>query len=154
MNTTVSHETGDLRHGFSVGPWHLLVPSGIPAYLLDEFAISPLPFTPAWFTGIANHRGDVVPVFALPSLVIGSPPPASQRHWLLVLDQRPAMFGLLLDNCPQPLTALQAVDANTAVPMPAPVQPFVHHAYFGNGHYWLDCHYGHWLKSLKNQFWQ
>jgi chemotaxis signal transduction protein len=43
-----------------------------------------LPFAPAWLLGVANHRGEVVPVVDLRRLV-GLEPVDSARHSLLVV---------------------------------------------------------------------
>lgn len=143
-----------IRHGFSVGQLHLLIPSGIPVQLLDVPRISPLPLAPPWCKGMANHRGDVIAVFSVPELLL---PPAPQTtakhpHWLLVIDSPPNMCGLLIDSYPQLLNALQEADLDSVANIPEQIWPFVYAAYTGSGKTWLDCRYDAWLLSVKALF--
>ncbi len=143
-----------IRHGFSVGALNLLVPPGIPVQLLEVPKLSPLPLAPPWFKGMANHRGEVVPVFSLPELLL--PPAAhatiSSQRWLFIFDKPPKLCGLLTDSYPQLLSAVQAIDLEAVADIPEQIKPFVYAAYSGYGKSWLDFQYDAWLLSVKALF--
>lgn len=141
-----------IRHGFSVGAVHLLVPPGIRVELREAPAFSPLPLSPPWFKGMANHRGDVIPVFSVPELLLPQHIPANSAGWLLVLDSPPKMCGLLIDSYPHLLTALQDTDLDGIAGLPERIKPFVYAAYTGHGKTWLDFRHDAWLLSVKALF--
>ena len=61
-----------IRFGFRVGSIGLLVPAGMLSELVDDTEVYPLPTTPAWFHGLINLRGGLVPVFDSEEVVLRS----------------------------------------------------------------------------------
>lgn len=148
-------ETLNIRHGFKVGQWHLLIPIGISAELLEEANLSPIPLSPPWFLGMASHRGDVIPVFSMPSLFTpqdSANTSVKNQNWLLILDKPPKMSGLQIDSYPQLLNTLEPIQWNDQVELPELLRPFINGIYQANGQNWLDFQYDAWLLSLKSLF--
>ena len=141
-----------IRHGFVVGDLHLLIPQGVACELLEDWVVSPIPFAPSWFKGMANHRGDVVPVFSLPELLLQDPSAANKRSWLIVLDKPPAMSALLINRYPQLLNDVQEVQETGLDLAPELIRPYLTRAYESDGKIWLDFRHDAWLSSLKQLF--
>lgn len=141
-----------IRHGFVVGDLHLLIPQGVACELLEDWVVSPIPFAPPWFKGMANHRGDVVPVFSLPELLLQDPGTTDSRAWLIVLDKPPAMSALLINRYPQLLNDVQEVLEAGPEPAPGLIRPYLTRAYESDGKIWLDFQHDAWLLSLKRLF--
>ena len=57
------------RYGFSIGNFHFLAPHGVFCELLVDIDITPLPGAPSHFVGLANHRGNILPIYTLAPLL-------------------------------------------------------------------------------------
>jgi chemotaxis signal transduction protein len=62
-------KTPDIRHGFTLGSLALLVPKNVKSEIIYAPTLYPLPNTPNWFSGFANHRGEALPIFYLEGLL-------------------------------------------------------------------------------------
>lgn len=84
--------------GFYVGDVHYALDIARVSGIVNPLAITPLPHTPPEVAGVADHRGEVVPVvdlrvrFDLPSL-----PASRSTKWIMVQAGR-HLFGLIVDR--------------------------------------------------------
>lgn len=71
--------------GFSVGDVHYAIDIGVVREIVNPLPVTPLPHTPREVLGVADHRGDVVPVVSLRAR-FGLPeaPPNRSHKWILV----------------------------------------------------------------------
>jgi purine-binding chemotaxis protein CheW len=83
--------------GFIVGDVHYAIGIGQVREIVNPLAITALPHTPPEVSGVADHRGDVVPVIDLRTR-FGLPPstPTRGTKWILV-DAGQRMVGLVVD---------------------------------------------------------
>jgi purine-binding chemotaxis protein CheW len=83
---------------FVVGDVHYAIGISQVAELVSPLPITPLPHTPPEISGVADHRGDVIPVldmrahFALPPT-----PPSRTTRWILV-NTGNRLVGLVVDR--------------------------------------------------------
>jgi twitching motility protein PilI len=84
--------------GFRVGS-HAFV-SGIDEIneLLTPPALTPVPGTQAWLMGVANVRGNLVPVVDFGRFLFNVRTPSSERTRLLLIRQQNGTVGLLVDE--------------------------------------------------------
>ncbi len=60
--------------------------------------ITPVPRAKAWVYGIANLRGELLPIFDLKYFLFGQPSKVSKRSRVLVLNHPDLYSGLLVDD--------------------------------------------------------
>ncbi len=84
--------------GFSVGDVSYAVPIGEVREIVNPLVLTELPHAPAAVVGVADHRGDVIPVVDLRLRFGLKPLPDRQRSkWILVeVDER--LIGLIVDR--------------------------------------------------------
>ncbi|RMG29923.1 MAG: purine-binding chemotaxis protein CheW [Gammaproteobacteria bacterium] len=84
--------------GFRVGDQRLLAPLGEVVEILTHPALSPVPGTRRWVRGIANVRGNLLPIMDLRGYLEGRPTPPGRRSRVLVIDHRGVYSGLVVDE--------------------------------------------------------
>lgn len=85
--------------GFRIGDHHFLTPLG------DSREIFPIPETytlvpkaESWVYGIANIRGELLPLFDLHHFLLGKPSKPSPRSRVIILNHPDLYSGLLVDE--------------------------------------------------------
>ncbi|NEV64189.1 chemotaxis protein CheW [Thiorhodococcus minor] len=101
-----------IAHAFRIGERWLLIPMDLPAEVSPVMASAKLPFTKPWCPGLANFRGELVPVYDLSMLFEG----VAAGGLFLILGPRDARACLRIDEitvitvpadlAPEPLVAL------------------------------------------------
>lgn len=84
--------------GFVVGEVHYAVDIGRVQLIVSPTEITPLPHTPKDVAGVADHRGEVVPLIDL-RVRFGLAPEASGRNtrWILLNTTTGRTVGLIVD---------------------------------------------------------
>jgi chemotaxis signal transduction protein len=90
------------REGFSIGSLHLAIRYEYGSMLTDPPPVVRLPSAPAWFTGMSNIDGALVPVFDLAEL-LGVERLPGAKQMLLVLGHGDEQAGILVDGIPRRL---------------------------------------------------
>ena len=143
-----AHES--VRYGFMVGGTALLLEPETPCEVMDRERVSRLPYTPQWFVGLVNVRGNLVPIFDLERLYAedhqGGASSARQRYFLVV-DRDERMAGFLSDHLPK------AVRISGARPAPIPrinplMQSHVREAMVVDGTTWLEFAHRDFLEAM------
>lgn len=126
------------RMGVRVGGLQLLVPADAGREVIPPPAISRIPHTAAWLRGLANVRGNLIPVLDLAAVPGINGAGASRRPYLLIAGQGQAAMGLLIDGLPR-LVNLSAADRPIAAWQVAPLlQDSVVAAYERDGGVWFE----------------
>ncbi len=130
-----ARQSASVRFGFRVGEIGLLVPMGMLSELVEQSDIYPVPTTPAWFPGLINLRGDLVPVFDLTQLfnMQGSD---AQKSKLLVLNTGAEAVSVLIDGLPQALDISRYVKQSP--PLPEMLQEHNQAVYVQDQDIWVD----------------
>jgi purine-binding chemotaxis protein CheW len=83
---------------FVVGDVHYAISIAQVAELVSPLPVTPLPHMPAEISGVADHRGDVIPVLDMRSH-FALPPQASTRstRWILI-NTGNRLVGLVVDR--------------------------------------------------------
>jgi twitching motility protein PilI len=105
---SLAHEAGEPERIETPGLWRGIgfrISARIFASRIDEIdellrpqPLTPVPGTQPWLLGIANVRGNLVPVVDLGGFLFDSPTSVNERCRLLVVRQQGSLVGLLVDE--------------------------------------------------------
>lgn len=130
--------------GAGAATFPLLLPENVPAELVRGAATCAVPNAASWFCGLANLRGDLVPVFDLLSHC-GIAAVARRKSDLLIVGTGATAFALPVQREPEVLR-LHGVAA--AAP-PDALGDLVHTVWQGEDSLWFDFDFDHWLSRLS-----
>jgi len=151
----LSHENTeqmlDLRHGFRIGGFALMLQKQCHAELVRCGQVCAIPDTPDWFTGFINHQGEAVPVYDIASC-LGQKQETTKERWLLLLDKQPNTAALLLNQTPQTLTNPARIDPADYVPLPDQLKRFCSDQYQHTDLLWLEFDHRAFLTAQKAAF--
>ncbi len=134
-----------VRFGFQVGDLGLLIPLGMRSELVEQSKIYPLPNMPAWFRGLFNLRGNLVPVFDLKTL-LGLSQSEKESAYLLVLGTGAASIGLWVDTLPQALELGKPLQQFP--PLPGQLGDYNRAVYGGEEMLWIDLDFDPFFRML------
>ncbi len=137
-----------VRYGFRLGTLGLLIGSSVISEIVEKASIYPLPQTPAWFLGLINVRGNLVPVFDL-KIRLELDYPTGSKQWILILDRGEKAVGMLIDELPKTPDVERRL--SRLPPLPVLLRPCVSQAYIDNGIIWLEFDHRSFFKSLAGQ---
>jgi len=84
---------------FAVSGQHLLAPLGEVKEVLNfPPGVTPVPGTQPWLRGVANIRGNLLPIVDLQAFLGGGRIQPGRRTRVLVIDQNGLYTGLMVDN--------------------------------------------------------
>jgi twitching motility protein PilI len=84
--------------GFRIGNLQLLAPLGQVSEIMTIPAMSRVPGTKSWVLGIANVRGNLLPIMDLAGYLYGRRTVLTKRSRALVVSHRGVFAGLLVDE--------------------------------------------------------
>jgi len=136
--------------GFRVGSLGFLVSSSTYCEVIEQLQVNPLPNVEAWFSGLINLRGDLVPVIDL-QLFLGETATEHKKRQLFAIGQGDKAMAFWIDGLPdiqndfsQPLKQLP--------PLPTLLQRCVSSGYFHNNQLWLNIQFDELFKTLGRQY--
>jgi twitching motility protein PilI len=123
--------------GFELGGSRLLVPLDRVEEILTVPSLTRVPLTKGWVLGIANVRGNLLPVMDLQGFLAGRPAAITAASRVLVITATDFSTGLLVDR----VTGLQQIDvalraSGTPAATAAALQPYVDGGYRVAGEEW------------------
>ncbi len=135
------------RYGFRIGTCRLVHDLALAVELIELPKCYNLPSSSAWFSGLVNLRGNLVPVFDLESLLGGSGS-AGGRQMLLVIGSGESAAALIIDGTPEHIT----VDAGSRIDppdhVPEVLRDHLQGAYEYAGETWYQADYERLFESL------
>jgi len=135
------------RYGFRIGACRLVHDLSLAVELIELPRCYKLPSSSAWFSGLVNLRGNLVPVFDLESL-LGGTGPAVGRQMLLVIGTGERAAALIIDGTPDHIS----IDAGSRIDQPDHVpeilQDHLQGAYEYAGETWYQANYEGLFESL------
>lgn len=84
--------------GFRVGEARLIAPLGVIREILTMPALTRVPGAKSWMKGVANVRGNLIPVTDLNGFLGGEATPMRRTARVLIVDSGPTSAGLLVDE--------------------------------------------------------
>lgn len=146
--TTPASRTGSaaggvqLRQGLRVAGLHLMIHYEDGSELAEVPPVFRLPNSPAWFRGMSNLHGALIPLIALDEYLDGAgfhagSAAAMAKPMMLVLGSGADAVGMLIDGLPQRLRF--AADSRMEdAPVPERLAGCVAGSYWIDGQSWMD----------------
>jgi chemotaxis signal transduction protein len=135
-----------IRYGFSIGDVGLLVSLQAGCEVIAIPTIARLPTTPAWLLGVANLRGNLVPIFDLPALL---ETPAVENRFGLIFDRGEHAVGILIAEHP---VALDKLEPLLQAPSPPPAaREFVSGAFRQGRSVWMEFDHRQFFESIAQR---
>lgn len=135
--------------GFRVGSLGFLVTSSTYCEVIEQPQVNPLPNVEAWFIGLINLRGDLVPVIDL-QLLLGETPTDRKKRHLFVIGQGDKAMAFWIDGLPE-IQSSFSQPLKQLPPLPAILQRCVSGGYFHNGQLWFNVQFDELFKTLGRQ---
>lgn len=136
------------RYGARLGSVGILLPEDEMSEVLDRPSIYPLPNTAAWFEGLVNLRGNLVPVFDLRRL-LGTQADKASPQMVLVVDKGDNALGLAVDGVPVGAACDEPV--SPLPPLPEVLAGFTRRAFSDGGGLWLEVDLPALVESLAGE---
>ncbi len=138
---------GRMRYGFQISGMGLLVDADTVAEVVPRPVPVRIPRTPAWFSGLTNLRGTLVPMFDLKLLLGLHDQQSSYESFALIVGQGEEAMGFFIEQYPMGLDGLEAVVEKP--PLPKMLMPFSGQAYFANDSIYVELNYSRFFSSLS-----
>ena len=124
--------------GFRMGEHRFVAPMGEIAEILHEPRFTLLPGVKPWVKGVANLRGQLLPIIDLCSFFGLEPSPLRKQRRVMVLEFKDVFVGLQVDEVLGMQHFAQAdLDANAQVLPPALLAPYVKGHFTGENTWWV-----------------
>ena len=133
--------------GVRVGKIGLLLPATAARELLDPPPAARLPHTPAWFTGLANVRGALVPMVDT-ARALEVEHDSNARRYLLIFNHGDETIGLIVDGLPRRRAFEARERTNGLPPHPAMLDGHLAGAYDQDGLLWFEIELDGFFRTL------
>jgi len=136
-----------VRYGFRIGDIGFILAAQERAEVIEQVRPCAIPNTPAWFRGMINVRGNLVPVFDLLKLFDGSGKSASCK--LITIGQNLKTVALLIDALPETVELTELLDETPA--LPAALQAHIRKMYSYKDSLWIDVDFDTFFTALGSR---
>jgi len=140
----VEKEVG--RYGFRIGELGFLIQLGSGSEVIQMPMIWTLPGAPPWMLGLINLRGNLVPVFELRQVLILGQRDTATKPLVLIFDQGDKAVGVVIDDYPQPLSALDRLP--NLPQLPTTLKGHVRTGYVKDKMMWLEFDHSSFFEEL------
>jgi len=139
---------GPLRYGFRAGDIGLIMDEVLGSEIVNKILTCAIPATPAWFQGVVNIRGNIVPVFDLKMIFNSDKKTDLQR--LLIIGKEDKAAGILIDDLPQALHDLEVTE--DFLSPPSLLNECIRNVYKQNDDIWYELNFHDFFAELGKQF--
>jgi len=123
--------------GFRVNDLTMVAPLGHVVEILTFPELSRVPGAKSWVMGIANIRGNLLPIMDMKNYLFNSQTAVRKKSRVLVMNHRGVFSGLLVDE----VMGMRRFYAETRTVTPADtdasVKPYIEHVYKQNNELWM-----------------
>jgi twitching motility protein PilI len=135
--------------GFNIGRLAFLISALTYCEVIEHLTVNPLPNVDAWFSGLLNLRGDLVPVIDLH--VLFAEPVTTDKRQLFVIDRGEKAMAIWIDGLPQ----IQNMSASPLKQLPALPQLLERCVVSGHlyaNQIWLNVQFDTLFKALGDSY--
>ncbi len=128
--------------GFRLGEYQLVAEMSQVKEILTHVSLSRLPGVKPWVKGVANVRGNLLPILDLSGLVLDETSRMTRRSRVLVLQHRGVHAGLVVDEVLGMRHFLEEELSESVERLPSTMQKYASGIYRQGGDSWgvLDIH--------------
>lgn len=139
-------------HGLRLGDLGLLLlTENTVCEVSDQLHLCTLPNTAPWLYGIANQRGNMVPVFNLAMLLGFDSQNNNKKPNLLIYDQKDSAVGILIEDLPVRMELGADERMGNIPPLPERLQAFVRACYRYDNTIWVHWDVHGFFSALSDQ---
>ena len=131
-------QTDFLAHGLIVAGLGLILPRGAGGEFFEELPICRLPTARNWLFGIANQRGNIVPILDLAKVFDLNSDQQGIKHKYFIIGQGEGAVGIVIDGSPVRVGLSVNDRLSTFPPLPVQLQSFTNSCYEKDGRIWVD----------------
>jgi chemotaxis signal transduction protein len=144
----VEEKKADARYGFRIGELKLLLRPHEKVEVIEAVMACPIPNTPAWFAGMVNLRGNLLPVFDIKQLLNmqNLEPP----KWIMVFGQGNHAAGIFADNLPSGV--IPDSTAEIKPDLPEILQDCVENTLMQGDSMWIEVAFEKMFEDLRSRF--
>ncbi len=140
-----------VAHSFILGEIGFLLPNNMVSEVVQDLPLCQLPHVPRWLWGMANLRGNILPMFDLRDL-FGYGQSDPRRYKLLVINIGSEMVGIVIEALPA-REFFTAEEKLTGQPLlPDPLKIFARTCYKKNDRIWVDWSIEEFFTSLSRHW--
>lgn len=139
-------------HGFRLGDLGLLLlTENTVCEVSDQLQMCSLPNTAPWLYGIANQRGNMVPVFDMAQLLGFDSERTGKNPNVLIYDQKESAVGMVIEELPVRMELGSEERMGNIPPLPERLQPFVRACYRYDNTIWVTWDVHGFFSALSEQ---
>lgn len=150
VNTADLATHAEAIFGFRVGSLGFLVTSSTYCEVIEQLQVNPLPNVEAWFSGLINLRGDLVPVIDL-QLLLGETSTDRKKRQLFAIGQGDKAMAFWIDGLPEIQSGF-AQPLKQLPPLPSILKHCVSGGYLHNEQIWFNVQFDTLFKTLGRQY--
>ncbi len=139
------------RYGFRVDTLGLLIDPNAGSEVMLVPRLAPLPGAQPGFLGLANLRGNLVPLYDLRILLELGPRPAGLEALALVFGEGDDAVGVIVDGYPAPLTALRPLSRADMPQLPPALDQLAPAGYVQDDVVWLEFDHSAFFDTLLDR---
>ena len=132
---------------FRLGDDQLLAPMDDVVEILDYPEISTVPLTQAWVRGIANVRGNLLPIIDLNGYLGNEVPKVTGKTRVLVVDSEGVYSGIVVDEVLGLKHFLEEELTSESPGVDGVLQPYLQHGFRRGGQVWGVFNVGSLVES-------
>lgn len=135
------------RYGFRIDTLGLLIDPNAGSEVMLVPRIAPIPGAPPGFLGLANLRGNLVPLYDLRILLELGPRPIGIEPLALVIGEGDDAVGVITEGYPVPLTALRPLPRSDMPAVPSALDHLAPAGYVQDDAAWLEFDHGAFFEA-------
>lgn len=136
LDFTAGQQESWIGLGFRLGAGWMVAPREEVREVIVPPALTRVPRTRPWFNGVANVRGNLLPVVDLQQLIVGQAHAPGDRARVLVLNSDKVPVGFLVDEVAGYRQFVPSDQRHALVENSGPVQPYLLGAFERDGRAW------------------
>lgn len=137
-------------YGIKFSSLHILIDKSTPSELVEDNTVFPIPLADDWILGVANIRGDIIPIIDLEKTITGEITNYnSNSSNILIIGKGEDIFGLLLEQLPMPISVSNDEKLHDYADVPEPIREYVEYAYTHDERIWASINFPLFIQSLK-----
>ncbi|QMU62087.1 MAG: hypothetical protein GKR92_10430 [Gammaproteobacteria bacterium] len=137
-------------YGIKFNTLHILIDKNTPSELLEDNSVFPIPLAADWIIGVANIRGDIIPIIDIEKTVLGETKNINANsNNIMIIGKGEDAIGLLLDQLPMLISVADDAKLNDYSNLPKIIQEYVEYAYTHDDQKWVCINFPLFIQSLK-----